>query len=162
MASSGRINVGLSVGANGMTPHRRSCVNCRAEAGVWSTVTVASAAASMPGNPIGIGTCHPVLGPPGGPAEAGGAALKAPNTCQREHRGVQSCARDAVCRPPKARRRLGRRSAGPPDGTDEGPMAEELHHPHDAPVRTVLSDVTAATSFLQAHLAPAVSQRVDW
>ena len=41
-------------------------------------------------------------------------------------------------------------------------MAEELHHPHDALVRTVLSDVTAATSFLQAHLAPAVSQRVDW
>jgi predicted transposase/invertase (TIGR01784 family) len=41
-------------------------------------------------------------------------------------------------------------------------MAEELHHPHDALVRTVLSDVTAATSFLQAHLAPAVGQRVDW
>jgi len=59
MASSGRINVGLSVGANGMTPHRRSCVNCRAEAGVWSTVTVASAAASMPGNPIGIWDMSP-------------------------------------------------------------------------------------------------------
>src|SRR5215831_12311696 len=59
MASSGRINVGLSVGANCMTPHRRSCVNCRAEAGVWSTVTVASAAGWMPGNPIGIWDMSP-------------------------------------------------------------------------------------------------------
>lgn len=41
-------------------------------------------------------------------------------------------------------------------------MAEELHHPHDALVRTVLSDVTAATSFLQAHLPPEVSQTLNW
>lgn len=41
-------------------------------------------------------------------------------------------------------------------------MAEELHHPHDALVRTVLRDRTAATSFLQAHLPAEVSQRLDW
>jgi predicted transposase YdaD len=41
-------------------------------------------------------------------------------------------------------------------------MAEELHHPHDALVRTVLSDMRAAASFLQAHLPVEVSQGLDW
>lgn len=41
-------------------------------------------------------------------------------------------------------------------------MAEELHHPHDALVRAVLSDVAEAASFLQAHLSQALSQALDW
>jgi predicted transposase/invertase (TIGR01784 family) len=41
-------------------------------------------------------------------------------------------------------------------------MAEELHQPHDRMVGTVLRDLTAAQSFLQAHLAPELSQRLNW
>lgn len=41
-------------------------------------------------------------------------------------------------------------------------MAEELHPPHDALVRTVLRDRTAATSFLPVHLPAALSQGLNW
>jgi predicted transposase YdaD len=41
-------------------------------------------------------------------------------------------------------------------------MAEEIHHPHDAMVRAVLSDVAEAKSFLQAHLSDEVSQGLNW
>jgi predicted transposase/invertase (TIGR01784 family) len=41
-------------------------------------------------------------------------------------------------------------------------MAEEIHHPHDLMVRAVLSDLTAAASFLQTHLPEAVSQALNW
>ena len=41
-------------------------------------------------------------------------------------------------------------------------MAEEIHHPHDLMVRAVLSDLTEAASFLQAHLSEEVSQALNW
>jgi predicted transposase/invertase (TIGR01784 family) len=41
-------------------------------------------------------------------------------------------------------------------------MADEIHHPHDLMVRAVLSDLAEATSFLQRHLPPAVSQVLNW
>ena len=41
-------------------------------------------------------------------------------------------------------------------------MAEDIHHPHDLMVRAVLSDVTEATSFLQAHVSEEVSQGLNW
>jgi predicted transposase YdaD len=41
-------------------------------------------------------------------------------------------------------------------------MAEEIHHPHDLMVRAVLSDLTEASSFLQAHLPDEVSQGLNW
>jgi hypothetical protein len=41
-------------------------------------------------------------------------------------------------------------------------MAEEIHHPHDLMVRAVLSDLTEAASFLQAHLPDEVSQGLNW
>jgi predicted transposase/invertase (TIGR01784 family) len=41
-------------------------------------------------------------------------------------------------------------------------MAEDLHHPHDVMVRAVLSDVTEAASFLQAHLSEEVRQGLNW
>jgi predicted transposase YdaD len=41
-------------------------------------------------------------------------------------------------------------------------MAEDIHHPHDAMVRAVLSDLAEAASFLQAHLPQAVSQALNW
>jgi predicted transposase/invertase (TIGR01784 family) len=41
-------------------------------------------------------------------------------------------------------------------------MAEEIHNPHDALVRAVLGDVTAARSFLQIHLPQKVSQALNW
>ena len=41
-------------------------------------------------------------------------------------------------------------------------MAEEIHHPHDLMVRAVLSDLTEAVSFLQAHLPDEVSQGLNW
>lgn len=41
-------------------------------------------------------------------------------------------------------------------------MAEEIHHPHDAMVRAVLSDVAEARSFLQVHLSDEVSQALNW
>jgi predicted transposase/invertase (TIGR01784 family) len=41
-------------------------------------------------------------------------------------------------------------------------MVEEMHHPHDLMVRAVLSDLTAAASFLQTHLPEAVSQALNW
>ena len=41
-------------------------------------------------------------------------------------------------------------------------MADEVHHPHDNMVHTVLRDPTEATSFLQAHLPQDVSQGLNW
>jgi hypothetical protein len=41
-------------------------------------------------------------------------------------------------------------------------MAEEIHHPHDLMVHAVLSDVTEASSFLQAYLPGEVSQELNW
>jgi predicted transposase YdaD len=41
-------------------------------------------------------------------------------------------------------------------------MADEMHHPHDMMVRAVLSDLAAATSFLQTHLPQEVSQALSW
>jgi predicted transposase/invertase (TIGR01784 family) len=41
-------------------------------------------------------------------------------------------------------------------------MADEIHHPHDLMVRTVLSDLAEATSFLQRHLPQEVSQALNW
>jgi predicted transposase YdaD len=41
-------------------------------------------------------------------------------------------------------------------------VAEEIHHPHDAMVRAVLSDVAEARSFLQVHLSEEVSQALNW
>ena len=41
-------------------------------------------------------------------------------------------------------------------------MADEVHHPHDMMVRAVLSDVTEASSFLQAHLPDEVSRELNW
>jgi predicted transposase/invertase (TIGR01784 family) len=41
-------------------------------------------------------------------------------------------------------------------------MAEEIHHPHDLMVRAVLSDVTEASSFLQAYLPDEVSRELNW
>jgi predicted transposase YdaD len=41
-------------------------------------------------------------------------------------------------------------------------MVEEVHHPHDLMVRAVLSDVTEASSFLQAHLPDEVSRELNW
>ena len=41
-------------------------------------------------------------------------------------------------------------------------MAEEIYHPHDLMVRTVLSDLTEAASFLQTHLPETVSQALNW
>jgi predicted transposase YdaD len=41
-------------------------------------------------------------------------------------------------------------------------MAEEIHHPHDLIVHAVLSDVTEASSFLQAHLPDEVSRELNW
>jgi len=41
-------------------------------------------------------------------------------------------------------------------------MVDEIHHPHDMMVRAVLSDVAAATSFLQRHLPQEVSQALHW
>ena len=41
-------------------------------------------------------------------------------------------------------------------------MADEIHHPHDLIVHTVLRDLTEATSFLQAHLPQDVSQGLNW
>jgi predicted transposase YdaD len=41
-------------------------------------------------------------------------------------------------------------------------MAEETHHPHDLMVRTVLSDLTEASSFLQTHLSDEASQGLNW
>jgi len=41
-------------------------------------------------------------------------------------------------------------------------MAEDIHHPHDLMVRAVLSDVTEATSFLQAHVSEEVIQGLNW
>jgi predicted transposase/invertase (TIGR01784 family) len=41
-------------------------------------------------------------------------------------------------------------------------MAEDIHHPHDLMVRAVLSDLTEAASFLQAHLSNEVSQGLNW
>jgi hypothetical protein len=41
-------------------------------------------------------------------------------------------------------------------------MAEEIHHPHDAMVRAVLSDVAEARSLLQVHLSEEVSQALNW
>ena len=41
-------------------------------------------------------------------------------------------------------------------------MAEEIHHPHDLMVHAVLSDVTEASSFLQAHLPGEMSQELNW
>ena len=41
-------------------------------------------------------------------------------------------------------------------------MAEEIHNPHDLIVRAVLSDLTEASSFLQAHLPDEVSQGLNW
>lgn len=39
---------------------------------------------------------------------------------------------------------------------------EEIHRPHDAMVRAVLSDLTEARSFLQVHLPEMVSQALTW
>jgi predicted transposase/invertase (TIGR01784 family) len=41
-------------------------------------------------------------------------------------------------------------------------MVEGIHHPHDLMVRAVLSDLTAASSFLQAHLSDEVRQGLNW
>ena len=41
-------------------------------------------------------------------------------------------------------------------------MAEEIHHPHDALVRAVFSDVAETASFLRAHLTQEVSQALNW
>ena len=41
-------------------------------------------------------------------------------------------------------------------------MADEIHHPHDLMVHTVLRDLAAATNFLQAHLTEEVSQALHW
>jgi predicted transposase/invertase (TIGR01784 family) len=41
-------------------------------------------------------------------------------------------------------------------------MVEEIHHPHDLMVHAVLSDVTEASSFLQAHLPGDMSQELNW
>ncbi len=41
-------------------------------------------------------------------------------------------------------------------------MAEEMHHPHDVMVRTVLSDLAEAASFLHAHLSEEVRQALNW
>jgi predicted transposase YdaD len=41
-------------------------------------------------------------------------------------------------------------------------MVDEIHHPHDMMVRAVLSDLAAATSFLQRHLPQEVSQALHW
>src|SRR5690554_2225348 len=41
-------------------------------------------------------------------------------------------------------------------------MADEIHHPHDLMVRAVLSDLTEASNFLQAHLPDDVSQGLSW
>ncbi|MDH3605330.1 MAG: Rpn family recombination-promoting nuclease/putative transposase [Candidatus Tectomicrobia bacterium] len=41
-------------------------------------------------------------------------------------------------------------------------MADEIHHPHDLMVHTVLRDLTEATSFLQAHLPQDASQGLNW
>ena len=41
-------------------------------------------------------------------------------------------------------------------------MAEEIHHRHDLMVHAVLSDVTEASSFLQAYLPGEVSQELNW
>src|SRR5262249_31395786 len=41
-------------------------------------------------------------------------------------------------------------------------MAEDIHQPHNLLVRAVLSDVAGATSFLQQHLPPRVSQTRAW
>ncbi|MDH3602035.1 MAG: Rpn family recombination-promoting nuclease/putative transposase [Candidatus Tectomicrobia bacterium] len=41
-------------------------------------------------------------------------------------------------------------------------MADEIHHPHDNMVHSVLRDPTEATSFLQAHLPQGVSQGLNW
>ncbi len=41
-------------------------------------------------------------------------------------------------------------------------MAEDIQHPHDLMVRAVLSDVTEAISFLQAHVSEEVSQGLNW
>src|SRR6266481_8219698 len=41
-------------------------------------------------------------------------------------------------------------------------MAEGIHHPHDLMMRAVLSDVTEAISFLQAHVSEEVIQGLNW
>ena len=41
-------------------------------------------------------------------------------------------------------------------------MAEDIHHPHDHMVHSVLRDPTEATSFLQAYLPQDVSQGLNW
>ena len=41
-------------------------------------------------------------------------------------------------------------------------MAEDIHHPHDPMVHSVLRDPTEATSFLQAYLPQDVSQGLNW
>ena len=41
-------------------------------------------------------------------------------------------------------------------------MAEDIHHPHDHMVHSVLRDPTEATSFLQAYLPQDVSQGLHW
>jgi predicted transposase/invertase (TIGR01784 family) len=41
-------------------------------------------------------------------------------------------------------------------------MAEEIRHIHDAMVRTVLSDLAEATSFLQQYLPEDMSQALNW
>jgi predicted transposase/invertase (TIGR01784 family) len=41
-------------------------------------------------------------------------------------------------------------------------MADDIHQPHNLMVRAVLSDVAEASSFLQRHLPPEVSQALDW
>ena len=41
-------------------------------------------------------------------------------------------------------------------------MADEIHHPHDNMVHSVLRDPTEATSFLQAHLPQDMRQGLNW
>ncbi len=41
-------------------------------------------------------------------------------------------------------------------------MADELHHPHDALVRAVLSDLSKARGFLKLHLPETLSESIDW
>ncbi len=41
-------------------------------------------------------------------------------------------------------------------------MAPDLDHPHDKLARTVLGDLASATSFLQLHLPPSLTESLDW
>ncbi|ETX05497.1 MAG: hypothetical protein ETSY2_22590 [Candidatus Entotheonella gemina] len=41
-------------------------------------------------------------------------------------------------------------------------MADDIQHPHDKLVRTVLGDPASATSFLQLHLPAPLTQHLNW